>query len=399
MVSNILFYWQAVDADGQFIHGAKLSDSPASVMESLLERGFTPVSVKRGKAYRSRAWKWQHKITLVRQLATLLKAGMTLSAGLTLLSEGHPHPGWRALLSEIQSQVARGEAFSATLAQHPDIFPPLFPALMQVGELTGQLDECCLQLAHQQERQQKLQKKVIKALRYPLFILLVAFTVTIGMLVFVLPEFVTIYSAFDAPLPAFTAGVMRLSSAIQSSGATLAGLLFLVIFSWRIARKKRIHWQRREQQLLLRLPLISSLYRGSQLSQIFTTLTLTQRAGLTLLQSLQTVEKTLHHCLWQEAIKQLQAHISAGKPLHQAIADHPLFTPLCYQLIKTGEEAGSLDILLARLAHWHEANTHELADTLASMLEPIMMVVIGGIVGTLVIAMYLPIFGLGDALK
>lgn len=175
-------------------------------------------------------------------------------------------------------------------------------------------------------------------------------------------------------------------------------LVIAVVLLWRRLHKKSPGWQRREQRLLMRLPLIAALYRGSLLSQIFTTLSLTQRAGLTLLQSLQAVEKTLSPLLWREAIAALQRHIENGNPLHQALKTHQLFTPLCYQLVKVGEESGSLDALLARLAGWHEQRTHQLADALAAALEPLMMVVIGAIVGTLVVAMYLPVFRLGDAL-
>ncbi|KOC88929.1 protein transport protein HofC [Winslowiella iniecta] len=398
MAKHTLFSWQAIDARGDFIAGSQLSDNSLGVMQTLMDAGCSPVRIKAGKTYRPGEWQWQQKIMLIRQLATLLKAGMTLSQGLTLLADGHPHPGWQALLLDIQVKVEQGEPFSQVLNRWPEIFPPLFPALMHVGEVTGQLDECCFQLATQQERQQQLQKKVVKALRYPLFILAVALAVTIGMLVFVLPEFVSIYAVFDTPLPAFTAAVMTLSVMLQSSIAPLTVGVVIAGWFWRSQRKKRINWQRNEQRLLLRVPLISRLYRGSQLSQIFTTLTLTQRAGLTLLQSLEAVEQTLSHCLWREAIVQLQQHIAAGKPLHQALVQHQLFTPLCHQLIKVGEEAGSLDVLLARLAQWHEDQTHELADSLAATLEPLMMVVIGLIVGILVVAMYLPIFGLGDAL-
>lgn len=398
MAKHTLFSWQAIDAKGDFIEGAHLSQSSLAVMQALMDAGHSPVRIKAGKSYRPGEWQWQQKIMLIRQLATLLKAGMTLSQGLKLLAEGHPHPGWQALLLDIQAKIEQGEPFSQALSRWPEIFPPLFPALMHVGEVTGQLDECCFQLATQQERQQQLQKKVVKALRYPLFILAVALAVTVGMLVFVLPEFVSIYAVFDAPLPAFTAGVMALSLLLQNSFVPLTLAIAATTLLWRSQRKKRISWQRSEQRLMLRVPLIARLYRGSQLSQIYITLTLTQRAGLTLLQSLQAVENTLSHCLWREAIVQLQQHIAAGKPLHQALVQHKLFTPLCHQLIKVGEEAGSLDVLLARLAQWHEEHTHELAESLAATLEPLMMVVIGAIVGILVVAMYLPIFGLGDAL-
>jgi len=357
------------------------------------------VSWQRGKCWRARDWKWQQKIDLMRQLATLLKAGLPLAESLTLLASGHPHAGWRVLLSLLQQRVMAGEPFSQALRAWPDIFPPLFPALMQVGELTGQLDECCRQLALQQSRQQFLRQKVVKALRYPLFILLVALAVSAGMLLFVLPEFVAVYASFDAPLPAFTAGVMALSALLQQAALPL--LLCGVASGWlaRLTYRRSVAWQKRSQQWLLRLPLLAPLWRGGQLSQIYAILQLTQQAGLTLLQSLQAVEVTLAARLWRDAIVALQQHIAAGAPLHQALQGHPLFTPLCAQLIRVGEEAGALDVMLARLAEWHEAQTLTRADSLAASLEPLMMVVIGGIVGTLVIAMYLPVFGLGDAIR
>ena len=149
---------------------------------------------------------------------------------------------------------------------------------------------------------------------------------------------------------------------------------------------------------MLRLPLFSNLWRGSQLSQIYAILQLTQQAGITLLQGLQAAEATLTTRLWRDAVVELQQHITRGEPLHQAMRAHPLFTPLCMQLVLVGEEAGALDTMLARLAEWHEARTLALADALAASLEPVMMVIVGAIVGTLVIAMYLPVFGLGNVM-
>lgn len=397
MADCILFRWQAIDNASALHQGETLASTQQQVMTSLLEKDLLLISCRRQRRYRPGEWKWQQKINFIRQLATLLQAGMTLADGLRLIGEGHPHAGWRALLAALQEQVSCGNAFSHALQQWPSIFSPLFAALMQVGEVTGHLDKCCLQLAMQQERQQQLQKKVIKALRYPLFILLVAMAVSCGMLLFVLPEFVAIYDSFNSPLPAFTAAVMAFSDWLQRAILPLIIIIVGMIVVWRRQRQRFISVRRREQLLLLRLPLIAPLYRGSQLSRIFTTLSLTQSAGLTLLQSLQAVEKTLEQEIWREAIIAIQQHISGGMPLHQAMRDS-LFTPLCYQLIKSGEEAGALDILLTRLAEWHETATHERADALAATLEPVMMVVIGLIVGVLVIAMYLPIFGLGDAL-
>lgn len=398
MANAALFSWQAVDSQGQLLSGQLLAVDTDNLLLILEQRDLLPVSWKREKIWRQRDWTWQHKTDLIRQLATLLKAGLPLAESLALLAEGHPHAGWRALMLALHHRVLSGAPFSQALREWPQIFPPLYPALMEVGELTGQLDVCCSELAQQQIRQQQLWHQVAKALRYPLFILLVAIAVTCGMLLFVLPEFVAVYDSFDAPLPAFTATVMQLSAALQEWGAVLAISVSLMLVAWHQLRRRSVGWQRREQAIFLRIPLLSGLWRGTQLTQIYTILNLTQRAGLTLLQGLAAVEVTLSLLLWREAMAGLQQHIAQGSPLHQALMQHPLFTPLCAQLVRVGEEAGALDLMLARLAEWHEAETRERADTLAASLEPIMMVVIGGIVGTLVIAMYLPVFGLGDVM-
>ncbi|PRD12823.1 protein transport protein HofC [Pantoea coffeiphila] len=398
MSKRYLFRWQAIDDNGAIHSGCGFAPDSARIVDEIVGMKQLPLKISRGRRYRAGDWRWQHKIAFIRQLATLLKAGMPLVSGLQLLAEGHPDSGWRALLLHLQEKITHGEPFSSALREWPEVFSPLYPALIHIGELTGELDECCLRLAQQQERQQLLQQKVKKALRYPLFILAVALLVSIGMLIFVLPEFVAIYKTFDAPLPAFTAVVITFSEWLQHQAPLLIVPVIAASMFYRRQRKNIPNWQRVEQRLLLKTPLLSPLYRGSQLSQIYTTLALTQHAGLTLLQSLQAVEKTVSALLWQEAIVKLQQHIAAGNPLHQALKPHSLFTPLCYQLIKVGEESGSLDAMLTRLASWHEAETHQLADTLAAALEPMMMVVIGIIVGTLVVAMYLPVFRLGDAL-
>ena len=395
MANCRLWHWQAINPQGEIVAGSWLLPEEQQIMTVIAQQNLLPLSCQRGKYYLAREWKTQQKIALMQQLATLLKAGLTLSVGLHLLSEGEPHAGWRALLLALQEEVAQGTPFSAALAKWPMIFPPLYPALMQVGELTGQLDRCCSQLASQQERQLRLHKKAAAALRYPAFILLVALAVAMGMLLLVLPEFVAIYHTFNAPLPAFTAAVLFIAGELQRLFVPLALALAGLFAVWRYLHMRHPGWQRREQRWLLRMPLLAPLWRGSLLSQIFTTLTLTQQAGLPLLQGLQAVEQTLTPLLWREALQQLQKRVANGTQLHQAMAEITLFTPLCRQLIKVGEEAGSLDDLLARLAQWHENQTHALADMLAATLEPVMMIVTGSIVGTLVVAMYLPIFNLG----
>lgn len=398
MAALRLFSWQALDEGGRFQQGAFFCQNREQVIGRLIAMGHIPLKLSCGKRYRPSAWQGESKTACFRQLSTLLKSGLTLSVSLGLLSEDHADAGWQALLVDIQQRVSEGTAFSAALAQWPEVFPPLYAALMNVGELTGKLDECCFQLASQQEREQQLKKKVMKALRYPLFILALALIVSYGMLVWILPEFAAVYHSFDAPLPAFTVAVIAFSDWLQHYGVTLLPPVVLVSLCLKNIHRLPVNWQRSMERNLLRLPLAGALYKGAQLSAIFTTLTLTQQAGLPLLQGLQAVEQTLHQRIWRECIAQFQQHISAGNPLHTLLKQHPLFTPLCGQLIKVGEEAGMLDSMLARLAALHENSTSERAGTLAAALEPVMMIVTGLIVGALVVAMYLPVFNLGNAL-
>ena len=399
MAKFVLWHWKAVDQHGQIQQGDVLADDAESVSEKLFTWDLQLLQLRKISRTRRGCWHIQQKIQIFRQLATLLQAGISLSDGLLLIAQQHPFGEWRALLKDIGHRVSNGISFSAALQQWPGIFPPLFIALIHIGELTGKLDECCQKLADQQEKLYQLRKKVMKALRYPLFIVAVALLVTIGMMSFVLPEFANIYRSFNAPLPAITLAVMAVSNWVTTQGAWwLLVTLILTAFGY-ILRTKKPHWQEYEQRLMLHIPLLAPLWRGQILSQIYTTLSLSQQAGIPLLQGLKAVETTLPQLLWKQVILQINYQVTQGIPLWQTLSQSERFTPLCCQLIRIGEESGALDLMLEKLASWHHNHTEELADNLAAALEPVMMLVVGIIIGTLVIAMYLPIFQLGDAMS
>lgn len=398
MKARRLYLWQAIDHHGAIRRGELLAAEKNQVYLHLLELGLQPYQVGAGKQIAARQWRGEPMIQFTRQLATLLQAGLPLVNSLGLLAQEHQSAAWRCLLTEMGESVAKGQPFSEVIAEQQSVFPLVYRQLIAIGELTGNLDSCCLQLAQQQEAQQKLQKKVIKALRYPLFICLVAIVVSILMLVMVLPEFAKVYQSFEAPLPWFTQGLLTLSEILIATGPYL--LLILTGLAWFYLHW--LHplpdWQQREQAILLRLPLISLLVKGNCLSQIFRILTMTQQAGLTLVEGLNAAMLSVSNIFYRQALATIELQLLQGHPFHSALAQQRLFPSLCQQLARVGEESGTLDILLGKLALWHEQQTHELADTLAQTLEPILMLVVGGIVGTLVIAMYLPIFQLGNVL-
>jgi protein transport protein HofC len=322
-------------------------------------------------------------------------------ASFDILTAVHKHYSveeWQALLQSLAHDLEQGIAFSNALLPWSEVFPPLYQAMIRTGELTGKLDECCFELARQQKAQRQLTDKVKSALRYPIIILAMAIMVVVAMLHFVLPEFAAIYKTFNTPLPALTQGIMTLA---DFSGEW-SWLLVLFGFLLAIANKllmRRPTWLIVRQKLLLRIPIMGSLMRGQKLTQIFTILALTQSAGITFLQGVESVRETMRCPYWVQLLTQIQHDISNGHPIWLALKNTGEFSPLCLQLVRTGEASGSLDLMLDNLAHHHRDNTMALADNLAALLEPALLIITGGIIGTLVVAMYLPIFHLGDAMS
>ncbi|MGK9172604.1 protein transport protein HofC [Yokenella regensburgei] len=397
MTTKALWHWSGLNAEGELVQGTSWEAQRQDVMLALLEQHIHLLSLKR-QSVRARLWRGEHSCEIMRQLATLLQAGLTLPESLRLLANQQPAVQWQALLHTLAAKLEMGEPFSTALAQWPDVFPPLYLAMVNTGELTGNLDECCFKLADQQKAQLLLARKVKKALRYPLIILTLAFMVVLAMVYLVLPEFATIYQTFNTPLPALTRGVIALASLMQQCSIPL--LLLTLMGAGMLAGLRRHRgWQRYRQRVLLACPQLGQLVRGQRLSQIFTVLALTQRSGIAFLQGLESVANTLNCPWWQEKMTAIHQEIVQGQAISTALATSGMFTPLCIQLVRTGEASGALDTMLQNLAHHHSEQTSHQADNLASLLEPLLLVVTGIIIGTLVVAMYLPIFHLGDAMS
>jgi protein transport protein HofC len=393
-----LYRWEGVDTLGHLQTGELLSADELAVHQQLFALSLQPVNVKRQQRIRSTYWKGHDLIAFIRQLATLLQTGLPLVNSLTLLASEHSKAPWRCVLQSVFTGVREGIPLSEMLSQFPQVFPSIYPRIIAIGEVTGQLDNCCLQLALQQEKQAEINVKVKKALRYPLIVCSIAGIVTILMLTMVLPEFAKIYASFGAQLPWFTTLLIQVSTGLISYGPYAVVLLSLAIIYYLKQQHPKPLWLRREQQLLMRTPLIRRLISDSCLGQIFQTLAMTQQAGLTLIASLEASANATTNLLFEQAILDVKQQITLGMPLHEAFGRSPLFPSLCQQLIHIGEESGSLDEILLKIAQWHNQQANQLADTMAQSIEPLLMVIMGVLVGGLVIAMYLPIFQLGAAM-
>lgn len=393
-----LYQWQAVDTFGKLQTGELLASNASDAHQQLFSFSLQPITVKKQFRLRAAYWKNADRIALVRQLATLLQAGLPLVNSLILLSTEHSKVPWRCVLQDIARGVKEGKPLSEMLTAFPEVFPQIYQHIISIGELTGQLDRCCLQLAIQQEQQAALRAKVKKALRYPLIVISIAIIVTVLMLTMVLPEFAKIYASFDAKLPWFTELLMRLSNMLVRYGPAFTLLNAVLVVVYIRIYHPQPRWRWREQSVLLRIPLLRKLVADSCLSQIFQTLAMTQQAGMTLLTGLDAAATSSTNLLFQRAITDIREQLAVGVPLHTAIGQSPLFPTLCQQLVRIGEESGSLDDILLKLAHWHNQQANKLADTMSQSIEPILMVVMGVLVGGLVIAMYLPIFQLGSVM-
>lgn len=391
-----LWYWRGLDPNGIEHRGTLWASHRPAALMALAQQNIIALSLKR-RAVNPSLWRSQYSCAVIGQLATLLQAGLTLSDSLMLLSQQHPSAQWRALLNSLANRLAQGVTLSEGLKSWPQAFPPLYLAMIRTGEITGKLEQCCLALSQQQKTQRLLTAKVKKALRYPLIILSLAVLVVVAMVSFVLPEFTAIYRTFNTPLPALTQAVIVSTAFIERWCIPLFVSLLLPA-ALGVALKNHPPWQRVRQRMLLALPIMGTLRRGQMLSQIFTVLSLTQRAGIAFLQGLETVEETLTCPWWREVIARLHHDVAQGCTIWQAMENSHVFTPLCLQLVRTGEASGALDEMLENLARHHNENTQNLAENLTSMLEPLLLIVTGLIIGTLVVAMYLPIFHLGEAI-
>lgn len=397
MATKRLWRWRGIDVQGVPCQGTLWKENRPLALQVLQQERIIPLTLRRCSVQNS-LWHPRHSGEIIRQLAALLQAGLPLAEGLELLAQQQPNAQWQALLQTLADDLAQGISLSVALEKWPEVFPPLYLAMIRTGELTGKLERCCTQLALQQREQLLLSEKVKKALRYPIIILSLALLVVMGMLCFVLPEFAAIYQTFNTPLPLLTRAVMSVGDVLTRYWPALAVLVTLPTILNRLVRQ-RSGWLLHRQKLLHALPVFGKLLSGQRLSQIFTVLALTQSAGISFLQGLQSVEETLSCPLWRQRLQQVGLHITHGEPIWQALTHSGGFTPLCLQLIRTGEASGSLDTMLENLARHHSEQTHQQADNLATLLEPIMLVITGAIVGVLVVAMYLPIFHLGDAIS
>lgn len=385
-----IYFWYDIN----FHQNKIIATSKQDVKRQLLLQGQIAIKIRAGNIITKKSFNPSDLLIITKQLATMLKAGLSIVDSLRLLLDDQPKPQWQYLLSDISQQIAKGESLSSVLKQYHSVFPALYCEIIAIGELTGQLDHSFEQLTAHLEKSLQLQKQIRKAMRYPLFLLSVSVLVIIVMMFIVLPKFADIYQSFDAQLPYFTQLVIDIANKVQQNGVLILLVPSLGYFLFQ--RFFKVRYQLTIDRQKLALPLLGQVIQSQCLMQIFHTLAITQQAGIPLLTGLSASANTTENSYYRDIINKIINGIEQGNAFSQMLSSY--FPKLCVQLVHAGEESGSLDVMLNNLSLYYQQQNQTLTDNLVKAFEPILMLFLALIIGGLVISMYLPVFQMGDVI-
>ncbi len=331
-----------------------------------------------------------------RQIATMLSAGVTLIQSLEMIAQGHAKVSMRKLLGEITEEVKAGNPLSSALRKHPNYFDDLYCDLVYTGEQSGALELIYDRIATYKEKAEALKSKIKKAMFYPIAVVVVAFIVTTILLVFVVPQFEEIFSSFGAELPAFTQFVLGISRFVQDYGIFIAIAVGIAGFLFGRAYKKSQKLRDSCDKLVLKIPVIGEILKKASIARFTRTLATTFSAGVPLIGALESAAGASGNAVYREAILFMRKEVAGGIPMHVAMRATNVFPDMVTQMVSIGEESGSVDEMLSKIATIYEAEVDDMVDGLTSLLEPMIMAVLGVVIGGLIIAMYLPIFDMGN---
>ena len=396
-VKEYTFLWEGKDKGGKLVKGDMRAGGEAVVLSQLRRQGIAVLKVKRQRGgFGGKVT--QKDITLfTRQLATMMKAGVPLLQAFDIVGKGHSNPAVAKLLMDIKNEVETGNSLTTAFRKYPLYFDALFCNLVGAGEQAGILDSLLDRLATYKEKILAIKSKIKAALFYPISIIVVAFIITAIIMIFVIPAFRDLFSSFGANLPAPTLFVMAVSDIfVQWWWAIFGGVGFGVWFffyTW----KRSVKMQHLLDRWFLRIPVFGPLIRKATIARWTRTLSTMFAAGVPLVEALESVAGAAGNYVYYEATKKVQQEVSAGVSLTVAMTNTNVFPNMVIQMVSIGEESGSLDGMLGKVADFFEQEVDDAVEALSSLMEPMIMVVLGVLIGGMVIAMYLPIFKMGQA--
>jgi len=390
------YIWEGKDKKGKLIKGEMKANGDAFVNATLRRQGITVVKVKKQSSFVSKGKVSDKDITLfTRQLATMMKAGVPLLQSFDIVGKGHSNPAVAKLLGDIKADVETGSSLSTSFRKYPLYFDALFCNLIGAGEQAGILDTLLDRLATYKEKILAIKSKIKSALFYPISIIVVAFVITAVIMIFVVPAFKELFSSFGADLPAPTLIVMAISDIFVHWWWAIFGSIGFGLWFFFYTWKRSLSMQATMDRLILKVPVFGPLIRKATIARWARTLATMFSAGVPLVEALDSVAGASGNRVYYDATKKIQSEISTGTSLTVAMQNSDVFPNMVLQMTAIGEESGALDSMLSKVADFFEAEVDDAVDAMASLMEPIIMVVLGVLIGGLVIAMYLPIFKLG----
>ena len=401
-VENTVFVWSGTDRNGRKSAGELLAASAAIARAQLRKQGVTTKILKRKPkplfSLGGKSIKAADIAIFTRQLATMMKAGVPLVQAFDIVAEGTDHEKMRELITTIRTDVASGTGLAATLAKHPMYFDDLFCALVASGENSGTLEVMLDRVATYKEKTEALKAKIKKALTYPIAVIAVAIVVTGVLLIKVVPQFAETFRGFGADLPGFTLFVLAISEWVQSWWFMMLLGLFSASYALSQAKRRNKRFADWLDSVSLKIPIIGNVVHDAVIARFSRTLSTTFAAGVPLVEALDSTAGAAGNAIYSKAIRRIREDVTTGTALAVAVRSTGLFPTMLLQMTAIGEESGSLDDMLGKVANHYEAAVDNAVDSLSSLMEPMIMSILGVLVGGLMVAMYMPIFMLGSVM-
>ena len=406
-IKTITFQWEGLDKRGQKAEGEMLAENSAIVKAQLRKQGVIPKKVKRkaeglfglgGGPAKGKKITTLDITIFLRQLATMTKSGVPLMQGLEIVADGLENPNMAKVVLGIKDDVSAGNDFASCLKKYPNEFDTLTCALIESGEQSGALEQMLDRVAIYKEKSEALKQKISKALKYPITILIIASIVTTILLVKVVPTFEAMFSSFGSDLPAATQVVVAMSNWLQANYIVMFGSIGAGIFGLMQAIKKSPKLQEEMDKLKLKLPVVGNILQKGAVARFGRVLSTTFAAGVPLVDALESVAEASGNVVYRDAILKVRDDVSTGVQMNASIKATGVFPNMVVQMVAIGEESGALDGMLDKVATYYEDEVDNLVDGLTAMIEPLVMAFLGVVVGGMLIAMYLPIFAMGDAM-
>jgi type IV pilus assembly protein PilC len=392
------FLWEGTDKNGKRIKGKSLASNEATVRADLRRKGVVPIRIKKES---KGLFAGGGKITsgdisiFSRQLATMLGAGIPLVQAFEIVGSGHENAAMQKLILTIKGDVEGGSSLAEALSKQPLYFDDLFVNLVESGEQAGALESLLDKIATYKEKTEAIKKKIKKALTYPAAVLVVALVVTTILLIFVIPSFEDLFQGFGADLPGFTRMVIDLSAFVRTKGFYIVIIIAGIVSTFLYFQKRSRPFRHFLDRMMLNFPIVGPILEKASIARYSRTLSTMFSAGVPLVEALESVAGATGNIVFETGVMQMRDEVATGQRLQQAMENTGLFPNMVIQMIAVGEESGSLDEMSGKVADFYEADVDDAVDNLSSLLEPMIMAILGVLVGGLVVAMYLPIFKLG----